>query len=306
MQFSLSSLVILALAAATASAQSKVKVMLLGDSITQITCWRPKVWSQLASAGLAGSVDFVGSTRGLESKCGAAPAGFDPDHEGHSGWQAYDIARNNIAGWVQNTKPDVLQFMLGTNDVNIGKRGVQAILDAYTTILTTTRGRIRTSKSFPLNNRMLITHICPHAQIDKLIPTSWSDSTIESVNSAIPAWASQHSTSASPIAVADCSRAAGFTNAMLQQDGVHPNDLGDQFIAQQVGPKLIAAIKAGGGSAPVATTTLKTSTTAGAPSTPTGNCAAMYAQCGGNGWAGATCCAQGACKVSNEWYSQCA
>lgn len=136
----LSSTLSLGLLAATASAQSKVKVMLLGDSITQITCWRPKVWTQLTSAGLSGSVDFVGSTRGLESKCGSPPSGFDPDHEGHSGWQAYDIARNNIAGWVQNTKPDVLQFMLGTNDVNIGKRNVQAILDAYTTILTTTRG----------------------------------------------------------------------------------------------------------------------------------------------------------------------
>ncbi|KAK8091489.1 carbohydrate esterase family 3 protein [Apiospora hydei] len=235
MQFSLSSLAVLALAASTASAQSKVKMMLLGDSITQITCWRPKVWTQLASAGLSNSVDFVGSTRGLESKCGSPPAGFDPDHEGHSGWQAYDIARNNIAGWVQSTKPDVLQFMLGTNDVNIGKRNVQAILDAYTTILTTTRGANPNVKVI----------------IDKLIPTSWSDATIESVNSAIPAWASQHSTSASPITVADCSRAAGFTNAMLQQDGVHPNDLGDQFIAQQVGPKLIAAIKAAqGGSAP--------------------------------------------------------
>lgn len=140
MQFTTLASLALGLLATTASAQSKVKVMLLGDSITQITCWRPKVWTQLASAGLAGSVDFVGSMSGLESKCGTAPSGFDPNHEGHSGWQAYDIARNNIAGWVQSTKPDVLQFMLGTNDVNIGKRNVQTILDAYTAILTATRG----------------------------------------------------------------------------------------------------------------------------------------------------------------------
>ncbi|KAK8075932.1 cellulose-binding protein [Apiospora phragmitis] len=251
--------------------------MLLGDSITQITCWRPKVWSQLSSAGLSGSVDFVGSASGLGPECGAPPAGFDPDHEGHSGWQAYDIARNNIAGWVQSTKPDILQFMLGTNDVNIGKRGVQAILDAYTTILSATR-------SVNPNVKVII---------DKLIPTSWSDATIESVNSAIPAWASQHSTAASPVAVADCSRAAGFTNAMLQQDGVHPNDLGDQFIAQQVGPKLLQAIQAvrgggGGGSTPVATTTtLRTSTTTvggggGAPA-PTGIALQCMRSAGGTG-----------------------
>ncbi|KAL8369484.1 hypothetical protein RB595_000008 [Gaeumannomyces hyphopodioides] len=216
------------LLAATASAQNKVKVMLLGDSITEISCWRPKVWSQLSSAGLGNSVDFVGSMSSLQSKCGNPPAGFDRNHEGHSGWQAYDIARNNIASWVNTYKPDVLQFMLGTNDVNIGKRNVQAILDSYTTIVNAARSANPSVKIV----------------IDKIIPTRWSDATIESVNSAIPNWASQRSTSASPITVADCSRAAGFTNNMLEGDGVHSNGQGDDFIAKQVGPKLIQAINA--------------------------------------------------------------
>ena len=35
-----------------------------------------------------------------------------------------------------------------------------------------------------------------------------------------------------------------MTNAMLQGDKVHPNAQGDQFIAKQVGPVLIQAIKA--------------------------------------------------------------
>lgn len=147
-----------------------------------------------------------------------------------------------------------------------------------------------------------------------MIPTSWSDVTIEAVNSAIPGWGSQHSTAQSPITVADCSRANGYTNAMLEGDGVHPNAAGDQFIAQQVGPKLIQAIKdiqgGTGGSATTTTarpTTLTTSTTQ-PPSTsapPTGNCASMWGQCGGNGWAGPTCCTSGTCKFSNDYYSQC-
>lgn len=112
--------------------------MLLGDSITQLSCWRPLVWNQIASAGLAGDVDLVGTMSDLQAQC-ARPAGFDPNHEGHSGWQAYDIARNNIAGWVRDTRPDVVQFMLGTNDVNIGKRGVQSILDSYTMMLQAMR-----------------------------------------------------------------------------------------------------------------------------------------------------------------------
>ncbi|KAJ3047644.1 hypothetical protein HK097_011348 [Rhizophlyctis rosea] len=44
------------------------------------------------------------------------------------------------------------------------------------------------------------------------------------------------------------------------------------------------------------TTTTRPPTTGGAP---------LYGQCGGQGWTGATTCAQGTCKFSNQWYSQC-
>jgi cellulase len=33
--------------------------------------------------------------------------------------------------------------------------------------------------------------------------------------------------------------------------------------------------------------------------------AALYTQCGGASWAGPTVCAEGTCKATNEWYSQC-
>jgi lysophospholipase L1-like esterase len=112
--------------------------VLLGDSITEITCWRTLVWDQITSAGLADSVDLVGSMDTLQSKC-SRPQGFDPNHEGHSGWQAYDIARDNIAGWVQNAKPDIVQFMLGTNDVNLGKRDVESTIGSYTMMLDAMR-----------------------------------------------------------------------------------------------------------------------------------------------------------------------
>ncbi|KAJ6142002.1 hypothetical protein N7497_011101 [Penicillium chrysogenum] len=196
----------------------QVKVMLLGDSITEITCWRTLVWDQITSAGLADSVDLVGSMDTLQSKC-SRPQGFDPNHEGHSGWQAYDIARDNIAGWVQNAKPDIVQFMLGTNDVNLGKRDVESTIGSYTMMLDAMRAA---------NPRVKVI-------VDKVLPTSWNDPTIEALNNAIPGWRSP------PVVIADCSRAAGFTNAMLD-DGVHPNSQGDEFIAGQIGPKLIELI----------------------------------------------------------------
>jgi len=45
------------------------------------------------------------------------------------------------------------------------------------------------------------------------------------------------------------------------------------------------------------------STTSAPPSSSTG--APLYGQCGGIGWTGPTTCAQGTCKVSNPYYSQC-
>lgn len=58
------------------------------------------------------------------------------------------------------------------------------------------------------------------------------------------------------------------------------------------------------------TTSSKTTSTASSKTTstasqPTGNCSPLYGQCGGIGWAGATCCAQGTCRYGNDWYSQC-
>ncbi|KAK7918296.1 glycosyl hydrolase family 61-domain-containing protein [Apiospora marii] len=81
-----------------------------------------------------------------------------------------------------------------------------------------------------------------------------------------------------------------------------------------------APTSAAGGAAPTSTaaaapTTLVTSTKAGGGAAPTapatgggaagGSGAAMFAQCGGNGFTGATSCAEGTCKKQNDYYSQC-
>lgn len=108
----------------------------LGDSITEITCWRPLVWTELADANLTSSIQLVGSMNGAAA-C-KKPPGFDAHHEGHSGIQANEVV-TKIAGWVQNTRPDVVQFMLGTNDVNIGKKDDKSIVNAYTSILKSIR-----------------------------------------------------------------------------------------------------------------------------------------------------------------------
>ena len=120
--------------------------MYLGDSITEITCWRAIVWTQLAGANLTDRVQMVGSMNNNPENCKSTAAGFDTHHEGHSGWQAVNIANNNLLGWLSTSKPDIVQFMLGTNDVN-GKRSTDEIIGAYTKMV----GQMRAS-----NTRMKI------------------------------------------------------------------------------------------------------------------------------------------------------
>lgn len=67
----------------------------------------------------------------------------------------------------------------------------------------------------------------------------------------------------------------------------------------------LAAAGTGGGTSPT-TTAGSTPTATTAPGTGSGAVAQKYAQCGGNGWTGATTCVSGStCKVQSQWYSQC-
>lgn len=67
-----------------------------------------------------------------------------------------------------------------------------------------------------------------------------------------------------------------------------------------------APVKASSAPAVIAKPSSTLATLPTPPATGTGPVAAMWGQCGGNGWTGATRCAAGAtCKKQNDWYSQC-
>lgn len=113
----------------------------LGDSITEITCWRTIVWDNLRSAGVTNNIDFVGSMTNNPQNCQGNP-GWDQGHEGHSGYLAINIANNNLVNWLVLAKPDIVMFMLGTNDIT-GGRSTNDILAAYTKMV----GQMRASNS---------------------------------------------------------------------------------------------------------------------------------------------------------------
>lgn len=201
----------------------KLRIMPLGDSITEITCWRALVWDQLASANLASSVQYVGSQNSNPQNCKPATSNWDQHHEGHSGWLAVDIANNYLEGWLKKTPADIVMFMLGTNDVTRGKT-TQQVMDAYTKMV----GIMRAS-----NPKVKII-------VDLIIPLSFSNNAIQAINAQIPSWAAKLNTTESPIVIADCY--TGFKTSDLR-DGVHPSASGDKIIASRVGPLLLDFVR---------------------------------------------------------------
>ncbi|PPQ89046.1 hypothetical protein CVT25_006716 [Psilocybe cyanescens] len=65
-------------------------------------------------------------------------------------------------------------------------------------------------------------------------------------------------------------------------------------------------VSSGSGSGPTTvSTTVRTTTPTATPTSTTPGTVALYGQCGGIGWTGATGCAQGTCHAVNDYYYQC-
>ncbi|KAL1839643.1 hypothetical protein VTJ49DRAFT_1304 [Mycothermus thermophilus] len=202
----------------------KLRIMPLGDSITEITCWRAFVWDQLAEAGLANQVQYVGSQNSNPQGCRPNTPNWDQRHEGHSGWLAIDIANNYLTNWLRSTPADIVMFMLGTNDVFRG-RSTNDIINAYTKMVQIMRAA---------NPRMKII-------VDLVIPLSFNNGPITQLNARIPEWARSLNTTESPIVIADCY--TGFNAMSDLRDGVHPSLSGDRLIASRVGPLLLNYVR---------------------------------------------------------------
>jgi lysophospholipase L1-like esterase len=97
---------------ALAESNGGVRVMPLGDSITEGTQvpggYRIGLWQRLVGGSYR--VDFTGSQFNGPASLG------DHDHEGHPGWRIDQIDAN-IVGWVQSQAPRSVLLHIGTNDV---------------------------------------------------------------------------------------------------------------------------------------------------------------------------------------------
>lgn len=141
---------------ATLMAADPVRVVCIGDSITQgragrgpnvpTFSWRYPLWQACVDAKL--NVEFVGSmTTGFEGSPDYAAHGGKPfvnHHEGRWGWTTRGVA-DALVDASKNWTADVAVVFLGTND-KIKEQGQEPTLTAMRDIVTVLRGRNPTVK----------------------------------------------------------------------------------------------------------------------------------------------------------------
>ncbi|TVY41479.1 hypothetical protein LSUB1_G002607 [Lachnellula subtilissima] len=183
---------------------------------------RTLLWDTLRDAHVTDGIQFVGSTDSNTEAC-VSTGVWDHHHEGHGGFTAVDIAANNLVGWLEASKPDVVMFMLGTNDIT-HRHDTAVIIDAYTEMV----GQMRDS-----NDGMRII-------VDLLLPLSGNNAGVVALNAEIFPWAESLNSTDPPIYIADMN--TGFADSD-ERDGVRPNAEGDRKIAGRLYPILLQIIE---------------------------------------------------------------
>jgi lysophospholipase L1-like esterase len=217
------------------------RIMPLGDSITGSPgCWRALLWKRLQDNGYT-NIDFVGTLP--PQGCGIE---HDGDNEGHGGALATNVAdQNQLVGWLSSTNPDIVLMHFGTNDCWSGRDNA-VILAAFSKLVDQMRAH-------NANMKILVARIIP---MDPARSCSDCDQRVITLNNSLPGWASGKSTSQSPITIVD--QWTGFSASSDTYDGVHPNDSGDQKIADKWYASLTPLLSGGPVDTPTPTTPSQT------------------------------------------------
>jgi len=218
--------VLFAIADGVRAAAEPVRILPIGDSITQgrkgggkhkpTYSWRYPLWKMCVDADLP--VDFVGSMTGgfngdpkWDDYKGRA---FDRDHEGHWGWTPRGVA-DKLPGWIETyDPPDIALILLGTNGAKKDD-AIGVAVEAHEAMIATIRKR---------NAEAVIVIGLPFQE--------WKP--FPKMREAYRAMAKRLSTQRSPVLTVD--HAPGWVSKPDKPgthtvDWVHPNEAGDTKLA---------------------------------------------------------------------------
>jgi lysophospholipase L1-like esterase len=211
--------------------------MALGDSITATTCYPQLLYQDLKSAGHA-NFEFIGSIVNNQG-CGVtAPAGGFLT-EGHSGLKVVTETDNgDVASWFKANPPDIVVMHFATNDVwgNGDQATATKVIDAYTTVLSQLR-------AVNPNAIMFVAQIIPVNPSMNGCSSSKPCNFEATVDSLVPAWATSHSTAASPVFSVNLETLYNngyFPGSTYTSDGVHPTLTGSQPMGSTMSAAIIA------------------------------------------------------------------
>lgn len=217
-------LIVLSLALTLASAGQSLfsqdyNILPLGNSITASVSFQPGyryyLWDELTTSGV--DFDFVGSQSGNDGgNYSGWPAGFDPDHEGHPGWESHEVL-GGLTEWMQGYVPDIVLIHVGTNDMLQNQS-----VDKRDRTIRQLNGTIRVLRMANPKVSIFIAQIIPST-------TAYIDAAIVSLNSQIDLFdevTHELYDPQSPIVVVDCYSA--MDKGTDFRDYVHPNALGEE------------------------------------------------------------------------------
>ena len=197
-----------------------IRIMPIGDSITEsrngYSSYRYWLWRLLQDNGC--NVDFVGGRRGVSDgrKGGGqrtpSRTNFDQDHQSYWGLRADEVL-NRAPSFAETYVPNVALIHLGTNDM-FQNQSTGSTIDEIANIVSTLRA---------FNPDVVVI-------IAQVIPSTRSISRLVSLNAQIPVIAAQLNNDTSPVVHVD--QFANFSANSDTFDGVHPDDSGEQKMAQ--------------------------------------------------------------------------
>jgi lysophospholipase L1-like esterase len=215
--------VMLDMESASAAATAPLKVMPLGDSITEGYVvsggYRTQLWTDISSAGLSSNVDLVGSVSTGPSTLG------DKDNEGHPGWSIAGggnvdsfMSRGialQVDTWMSTYNPDIVMLQIGTNDI------------LHSCDMTTAPDRLsslidKICAKLPSNGKLYVATITPLKD-----PTYNSE--VIAFNATIPGIIASKVSDGKPVYLVNMN---GVITADELRDGIHPsqeayNKMGD-------------------------------------------------------------------------------
>ncbi|MEM8998144.1 MAG: Ig-like domain-containing protein, partial [Acidobacteriota bacterium] len=241
-------------AGAQTVAAAPTRVLFVGDSITQggqgYASYRYALYFDLLVAGY--DVDFVGPRdaphNNVSPQSGLYPnydTTFDRDHAGYWGWRT-DQVEALIQGIAFDAQPEVVVIHLGTNDV--GQQGAAGVSNADANLrdiiglirLEVPTATFLVSKVVPLGAGAGGSYGANAGQVGPL-------------NTAIEGVVADLDAPQSPVLLVDPN--LGFDLAtQMQGDQIHPNEFGEQFIADAFRIALEAVLPAGNPAPSVALT----------------------------------------------------